>query len=245
VSEREIDRSLIDAARPALGPSAAQKASLRERVVAAAEASGAKTGAGPKTPSGNGAIGAGSGIKIAALGLAAIAAIAVALWWTRPAPREPHTERPHVERTPERVQRAAREEPVPAPADPVAPAIAPPLQAESPEPAARPRVRQESRVEEAAPEPEPAPIADEMALLRSAHTALRSGDAQGALAALETHARQFPRGALLEERLATRVKALCRLGRIEEARTEAEIFLSAHPRSPYAAQVRTPCMQPH
>ncbi len=44
-----------------------------------------------------------------------------------------------------------------------------------------------------------------------------------------------------EERAAERILALCALGRKDEARTEAQRFLSRFPRSPVAERVRTSC----
>ncbi len=87
----------------------------------------------------------------------------------------------------------------------------------------------------------PTAAAKETQLLRSADGAMRSGDARGALALLDEHARRFPHGVLAEERSAERVSALCALGRVSEARDEAARFLSATPDSPLAESVRTSC----
>jgi hypothetical protein len=81
----------------------------------------------------------------------------------------------------------------------------------------------------------------ELALLRDAHTALRDGDGAGALALLREHARRFPAGALSEERDAARVLALCKVGRVAEARDVASRFLREHPRSPQASRVARAC----
>ncbi len=62
-----------------------------------------------------------------------------------------------------------------------------------------------------------------------------------ALARLDEHATRFPQGALVEERIAARVLALCSVGRVANARVEAQRFLVARPRSPLAAQVRGSC----
>lgn len=84
-------------------------------------------------------------------------------------------------------------------------------------------------------------IAEEASLLRAAHAALASGDGATAMTSLDEHARRFPRGALTEEREAARVMALCAQGRASEARASASAFVSANPRSPFAAQVRRSC----
>jgi outer membrane protein assembly factor BamD (BamD/ComL family) len=85
------------------------------------------------------------------------------------------------------------------------------------------------------------PIAVETSLVRGADEALRAGDAARALALLEEHARRFPHGILAEERSAERVSALCKLGRIDDARVEANQFLAATPDSPLSTSVRASC----
>ncbi|HEY3449234.1 MAG TPA: hypothetical protein VGK67_22960 [Myxococcales bacterium] len=84
-------------------------------------------------------------------------------------------------------------------------------------------------------------LAEELRLMSQAQQKLRDGDAAGALALLDEHVSSFPRGALSEERAAARVQALCALGRVPEARSESVEFLADHPRSPYAAKVRSAC----
>ena len=79
----------------------------------------------------------------------------------------------------------------------------------------------------------------ETALVRKAHLALRGGDANGALALLDQHAREFPQGQLREERAAARVLALCRLGRKDEAKRAAGRMLDE--RSPLAERIRSAC----
>lgn len=84
-------------------------------------------------------------------------------------------------------------------------------------------------------------IAAETALLRRAHALLVGGDATGALALLDEHARTFPSGSLIQEREAERVAALCAAGQVERARAEATTFIAAHPGSPLASRVRRTC----
>lgn len=80
----------------------------------------------------------------------------------------------------------------------------------------------------------------ELALMQKAQAALGAGDAQGALVFLAEHAKNFPSGALSEERQGMRVLALCALGR-SDARAAAESFLGAHPQSPLATRIRSSC----
>lgn len=81
----------------------------------------------------------------------------------------------------------------------------------------------------------------ELVLLGSAQRALSSGDAARALELTEQHARAFPSGTLAEERRATRIVALCALGRHSEGRHEAREFLARSGNSPLAERVRTAC----
>jgi hypothetical protein len=80
----------------------------------------------------------------------------------------------------------------------------------------------------------------ELALLNDARVAL-GRDPQRALSLLVRHEREFATGLFVEERLALRVLALCRLGDQERAHREAEDFLRNHGASPLAARLRTSC----
>jgi hypothetical protein len=61
---------------------------------------------------------------------------------------------------------------------------------------------------------------------------------------LDAFAKEFPGGVLTEEALATRVSALCALGRVSEARAVGMRFVQRYPRSPVAARVRGSCAMP-
>jgi hypothetical protein len=78
-------------------------------------------------------------------------------------------------------------------------------------------------------------------LLGEADVALKSGDPDRALVLLAEHAAAFPRSELEPERSAERVFALCRAGRVEEARNEASAFLRAYPTGPLSARVKGAC----
>lgn len=84
-------------------------------------------------------------------------------------------------------------------------------------------------------------LGSEVALLGEAQRRLRSGDARGALDALDEHARRFGGGALGPEREAARILALCKLGRRDEARALADRFLASAPSSPLSQRVREAC----
>jgi hypothetical protein len=90
----------------------------------------------------------------------------------------------------------------------------------------------------------PSSLGVETALLQDARSALARGDAAGALSLLDQHEREYPRGVLIEERLATRVFALCSLGRKAEAQGVAEHLLRHSPSSPLRARVLQSCAGP-
>jgi hypothetical protein len=92
--------------------------------------------------------------------------------------------------------------------------------------------------------PSPSPVASiegEVAVLRQARAAFRDRDYAGALARIDEHRRHYPAGALVEERMALRVRVLCRAGDTSGARRERDQFLAAHGDSPLAATVRHAC----
>jgi len=60
-------------------------------------------------------------------------------------------------------------------------------------------------------------LAEEVAIIARAETALRSGHPAVALDVLNEHERKFGNGLLAEERIAARAQALCALGRTAEA----------------------------
>jgi hypothetical protein len=116
-------------------------------------------------------------------------------------------------------------EPVPEPA--AAPAVP---RAASPAPkvdhAARSAIRERDRN-----------LAAERALIEQARTAIAREQAATALAALERHARDFPQGALEEERESLLVPALVGVERFDPARKTAARFHKRFPRSIFAAVV--------
>ena len=85
------------------------------------------------------------------------------------------------------------------------------------------------------------PLEDETRQLREAHGALQSGDPGKALKLLDEQATTYASGQLREERAAARVLALCKLGKVDEARAKAAEFLRDNPQSPLADRVRAGC----
>jgi hypothetical protein len=84
-------------------------------------------------------------------------------------------------------------------------------------------------------------IRQEVVLLSKAQAALSRGRPQEALEALSEHATRFPRGALTEERAATRARTLCALGRNQEAEAELKRIEKLNPASAYLARARESC----
>jgi tetratricopeptide (TPR) repeat protein len=84
-------------------------------------------------------------------------------------------------------------------------------------------------------------IREEVALLSKAQAALSRGRPQEALEALSEHARSFPRGVLTEERVATKARTLCALGRRQEAEAELTRIEKLNPTSAYLARARESC----
>jgi TolA-binding protein len=82
-------------------------------------------------------------------------------------------------------------------------------------------------------------LADETRLLRAADQALRSGNAQRAVALLDEHAARYPHGALAPERSAERMIARCQLGQGDAS--SAQSYLSTHPDSAFTARIRDAC----
>jgi hypothetical protein len=76
-----------------------------------------------------------------------------------------------------------------------------------------------------------ASLREEQRLLDTARDAIVRGEPEGALVPTASHAARFPRGVLAEERDALRIRALARLGRLDEARESFARFRAAYPHS--------------
>jgi hypothetical protein len=113
-------------------------------------------------------------------------------------------------------------------------------------PAAPVRVRRHAPAEPrvAAPAPAPAPVetvsandmlAREVPLIDAGRSELATSPSR-ALATLETHRREFPRGQLAAEREFLAVQALVQMNRIEDAKKRASELATRFPTSSYAAR---------
>lgn len=77
--------------------------------------------------------------------------------------------------------------------------------------------------------------------LTDARVALQHGNGNQALAQLDEHARQFPKGWFAADRAAERIVVLCSLDRRDEAVKEAKVFLESRPKSPLTRRVEASC----
>lgn len=84
-------------------------------------------------------------------------------------------------------------------------------------------------------------LGEEVAILSRAEKALHNARPDLALKALDEHQRRFASGALVQERSAARIQALCALGRADEARAESIKLKRNSPNSPQTAQAKLPC----
>lgn len=182
------------------------------------------------------------------LGLGLVALAAAVVFWPRgePAPRANAASSsapavvivaPPPSSTERVVESAAPEttssiEP-PAPAEPPAPTTGtnpPPKEAQ----AARPRGKAplvQARTDQ---------TDDEASVVAAMDVALRAGDVATAERLITEHARRFPRGQLVEERLAADVIVSC-VRATASAATKAQAFLESHPKSPHRSRILDQC----
>lgn len=137
-----------------------------------------------------------------------------------------------------------------APAGSASARAAQPREAESaiPTPPSAPEAAESVRAQRQAGGPPRAPVRfapagdalrAEIALLERVQAALRRGDGAAALRELDAH-RTADR-ALLAERQAARILALCLVGELVEARRAAQAFVQQHPDSPQRAAIESSC----
>jgi len=121
---------------------------------------------------------------------------------------------------------------------PSVPVVEAPEPAEAPAPSGSPGAVGAPITAGASPvSPTEDPLLREGQLLQSAGAAIDS-DPRAALAGLDQHEREFPRGQLAAERELLAVQALRNLGRNDEARARGEALIARYPRSPYASRTR-------
>jgi tetratricopeptide (TPR) repeat protein len=224
---------LVDAGREAFRPTETDRARLLAALTGAATLSVGMVAAAGAQRSLGGIMSMAHATRLLAVALPLTAAAGAYFWHvTGQSPAQVQAPAPHVQ--PPAMIAAKRA----APAAPVA-KVEPVEQSPSePSPVSTPE-RSGSLVNEAAkPGNE---IRQEVALLSRAQAALSRGRPQEALEALSEHATRFPRGALTEERAATRARTLCALGRRLEAEAELKRIERLNPTSAYLTRARESC----
>lgn len=192
---------------------------------------------------------AGWGLGVVSVLLIAVVGASVAVLGARPdpvaaspglipPPEWPAAQDASPEPEPEVVeQRPVSEPAVAAPAPPPPSSRTKPRRSSKPDP-----VRPEPDSKEK-PEPKPEPelgFADELALMRTVSQALARGDTARASTLLRQHERQFPKGALLEERNAAAVRIACARDHAGAGAKRAA-FEKRWPKSMHAAAIRSAC----
>ena len=81
----------------------------------------------------------------------------------------------------------------------------------------------------------------ELELMAAVQAALRDGHSLRALELVDRHARLYPQGQLLQERLLSEALASCQSGDVARGRRAAEAFLARAPSSAMAERVRSAC----
>lgn len=102
------------------------------------------------------------------------------------------------------------------------------------------------RPSELAPRPargavSPAPSADlseQIRLIEAARAGVAGRDASGALAALDSYAAKYPRGAFGQEATVLRIRALDQAGDFARATALAKAFVARFPQSPHVARLK-------
>jgi hypothetical protein len=111
-----------------------------------------------------------------------------------------------------------------------------------PGPIAVPEAPAEAPLPDATDRPAPVMVRDrlrhESALLTRARAELRGGNPHAAQATLSRMQREFPAGALHQERDVLAIEALAAEGNAEAAARGARAFIIAHPESPHASTLR-------
>jgi hypothetical protein len=248
-------RSLIDAARPAEGPSARQRKRLRGVVLAqvgAAVALGSATtgsaaAAGTTGAAAVGVTGLTVGLKVllAVSVIAGASSIAYMVLGTSATKGLVVTTATSTQvRMPTPTSTASTSTPTASATTAMASVISAPPSIPTPSPSAILTAATAAMMP--SPPQATASVASrtldiETSLLAQAQAAMASGHPADALRALDEHAARFPGGVLAEEREVQRIVALCDVGRRDEARAAAQRFLQERPESIYAGKVRVSC----
>jgi hypothetical protein len=160
-----------------------------------------------------------------------------------PAGSTPSAPPPRAATTSPAVPRPLTQPPQPAPEPPAA-AIEPAPKVESSVSRPHATMAEDSVVDRASPPREGAfptagdTVAEEVAALDRARSALAGGDPRTALGRVDAYERSYPHGTLAPEAMVLRVRSLVQLGRQREAQVLVEGYVRAHPGSAQAARLR-------
>lgn len=233
--ESELERALLEAGR-----SYTASGSTRAKTLLALGLTAVTTSAAPSA-----AAAAGSSLSKATLAkvaatVLAMGAVAVPVWrYLDHQPTSTRVAHPVASGAPITAPAPVAAPSVPAealPAEPATAEAAPEQTTEvQPPPSARSAGAARAELKSAAVPP----LKAELAALDAARTSLSHSDPVGALAALDSYARNFPRGRLKLEAEVLRIGALAKSGQTEVARKRAEAFLRLHPDSVLASRVRS------
>lgn len=246
----EESKRLLEMFKDAEGPSAAREASILDGLSSRASAGDAGPDLpGPESASSTG-LSAAAKAGLAALGAAVIAAPVV--WVLSGDDPKPVGAAPPAEvvealgpaqTKPETSETPSAEPPAVVPQfDPAEPphehddAGAEPTEDE---PTKTPAAKRAPKTRE--PAAQGGDVQAELALMQRARGQLAKGNAKQALGTLQEHARTFPKGVLVEERLVSKARALCDLGRRAQARKQIRVFLKRYPNSPLRDRARGIC----
>lgn len=230
-------RALLDAERDRPGPSAADRAALREGLGSLLD--------GPDGGGGGGDGGGGAGVASGAgtSALAKLAAVFVAgaltggavVWSVIPrAADAPGTTTAPITTSPPPASATATATASAMPSVTASTVAAPPASVWIAKPVSVPSA---SPAKPAASEKTDDDLARERVLLERARVALGRGDPSGALETLDRHATRHPSGRLAEEREVLAVQALVAAGRKDEAQARAARFHREHPTSAFGSAI--------
>lgn len=239
-------KALIRRAGTADGPSRADRARVKRRIVAGIAAAGT-------TLAGGGTVASGAPAALGAVSAGKMTVASVLLWLAAGAGLGSVVSVPAVVSTYRRAEAVRTAVPATAPLSAPA-AVRPPIEPAS-DPlraAAAPITEKTERNERISEHRDPgrsraaaatgaASLAEETRLLEAAQRELAKNQGGAALAMLDEHAARFPSGALSEERSAARILALCGVGRTGEARSAAKAFIAASPSSPLVPRLESSC----
>lgn len=217
--ESQPERDLLESARLSYEPNDAERARMKRGIDAAIAAAAVGAGVAGAASAGQAAASQLGIAKVILGAMLGVSVVTAGVWVAQTVTQAP------VATAPDRTALAAS----PRTSVGEANVVAEPPTAAEPEVVPVPVIAPAPEVASPSREEAPDPLTVEMDLLDAAHTATVRGDHAAALAILEAHARDFPRGEMAFERDVQRVLALCALGRAEDATRRYDALAASHP----------------